>query len=458
VAEDLASKPIRETGGPKWGSVRARNVLRVPKAWVLPLAIPIVVISLVTAIYIGSVIDPVAHLRGLPVVVVDQDSGATSPSGQVTLGPSLVHALQSSKEVTSKLALKVTTLGNAEAAMGRGGAYAALVIPATFTASSLLDAGYPPPAGTHPPAAPDVELLENLRLGSLGVNLAAGVITPAIADASKALGAKLAAESTASVRSNPELSAQVADPIGLVSATYRPLPARSALGLSAFYVSLIAILAGFFAGNVINSSMDAALGYAATDMGPKWKFRVPLPITRRQTLVAKWSIGLVAAPILGGVIVAIAVGGFGMYAPNFGLLWLLLTLTALMATTGTLALLAAFGSMGQLLAMFLILYLSLTSSGGTVPTQALPAFYRVVGQVEPLRQTLGGAKDILYFGAQWHAGLSHAVLVLGIELVFWAALGLAFASWYDRRNYYRIQPEVLSYVHQAVAERRLKVP
>ncbi|HXW80273.1 MAG TPA: DUF3533 domain-containing protein, partial [Acidimicrobiales bacterium] len=234
--------------------------------------------------------------------------------------------------------------------------------------------------------------------------------------------------------------------------------ARSALGLSAFYVSLIAILAGFFAGNVVNSSMDAALGYAASDMGPRWKFRMPLPITRRQTLLAKWSIALVAAPILAGVIVAIAVAGFGMYAPNFGLLWLLLSLTTLMAVIGTLALLAAFGSMGQLLAMFLILYLSLTSSGGTVPTQALPQFYRVVGQVEPLRQTLGGARDILYFGAQWQAGLSHAVLVLGIELAFWAALGLTFARWYDHRNFYRIQPEVLRYVHQAVAERTSQAP
>jgi hypothetical protein len=70
-----------------------------------------------------------------------------------------------------------------------------------------------------------------------------------------------------------------------------------------------------------------------------------------------------------------------------------------------------------------------------------------------LRQTLGGARDILYFGAQWQAGLSHAVLVLGLELAFWGALGMLVVSWYDRRNFYRIQPQVLRYVQQAVAER-----
>jgi hypothetical protein len=67
--------------------------------------------------------------------------------------------------------------------------------------------------------------------------------------------------------------------------------------------------------------------------------------------------------------------------------------------------------------------------------QALPSFFRVTGQVEPLRQMLGGARDILSFGAQWEAGLSHAVVLLAIELVFWAALGLLAVSWSDRRNY-----------------------
>jgi hypothetical protein len=453
VAENPASNPAQGTNGPKWGSVRARNVLRVPRAWLLPLAIPVVVIGLVTAIYIGSVIDPVDHVHGLPVLVVDQDEGASSPSGHLVLGTSLVAALEHSEEVSSKLALTVTTLTRAEATMNAGGAYVAIVIPPTFTASALLDAGYEAPPGTHPPTTPDVELLENLRLGSLGVNLASGVITPAINDASKVLGSKLAAQSTAAVRANPVLSAQVMDPIRLVSTSYRPLPSRSALGLSAFYVSLIAILAGFLAGTVINSSTDAALGYAATDLGPRWKFRMPLPITRRQTLFAKWTMGAVAAPILAAVILVIAIGGFAMYAPNFGLLWLLLSLTTLMVTTGTLALLATFGSFGQLLAMVLILYLSLASSGGTVPAQALPEFFRAVGQVEPLRQTLGGARDILYFGAQWHAGLSHAVIVLAAELVFWAALGLLAVSWYDHRNLYRIQPDVLRYVQLAVADR-----
>ena len=69
-----------------------------------------------------------------------------------------------------------------------------------------------------------------------------------------------------------------------------------------------------------------------------------------------------------------------------------------MIATGTLALLATFGTIGQLLAMILLVYLSLASSGGTVPIQALPGFFNVVGHVEPLRQVLTGTRAIMYFG------------------------------------------------------------
>jgi hypothetical protein len=71
-----------------------------------------------------------------------------------------------------------------------------------------------------------------------------------------------------------------------------------------------------------------------------------------------------------------------------------------MIATGTLTLLAIFGSIGQLLAMILLVYLSLASSGGTVPIQALPGFFQIVGHVEPLRNTLLGTRAILYFGAR----------------------------------------------------------
>ena len=297
-------------------SVRVRSVLRVPKVWILPLAIPAIMIALVTAIYIGSVIDPIDHIQGLPVLVVNEDLGATTQLGPVNFGHSMVKALQGSRGVTERLNVRIATLQQAKAIMDRGAAYATVVIPSTFSTSVLLTAGFPAASGTSPPGIPDVRLLENTRLGSLGVSLAAGVLTPAIHDVSTTLGAELKSKSTAAVGASPELSAHLENPVTLTTTTYRPLPRHSALGLSAFYVALIAILAGFLGGTVINSSLDNVLGYATTDMGPRWRMRMPLPISRRRTLLAKWSVAVVAAPLLAGLILMVAIAGFGMYAPN----------------------------------------------------------------------------------------------------------------------------------------------
>ena len=161
------------TGGSSTGgAVRARRLLGVRELSIVPLAVPAVMVALIATIYIGSVINPTGHLHGLPVLIVDEDAGATTAAGHVVLGPSVVHALTGSEGVSSRLDLRVVSLVQAEQVMDQGGAYATLVIPKTFTASALLDAGYTAAAGT--PATATVQLLENQRLGSLGVNLAAG--------------------------------------------------------------------------------------------------------------------------------------------------------------------------------------------------------------------------------------------------------------------------------------------
>jgi uncharacterized phage infection (PIP) family protein YhgE len=129
-----------------------------------------------------------------------------------------------------------------------------------------------------------------------------------------------------------------------------------------------------------------------------------------------------------------------MDAPNFALLWAVLSLASLMVASVTLTLFAALGSIGQLLAMPWLVYLSLASSGGTVPTQALPAFYNFVGHVEPLRQVLTAARAVLYVGARGDAGLTNALVVLTLEILAAVVVGLLITGWYDHKRLYRLSP------------------
>jgi YhgE/Pip-like protein len=431
--------------------VSASELLRAKKLWLVPLLIASVFIALISAIYIGSVVNPTGHLHGLPVILVNEDRGAVVHGRRVDVGASLASGLRGSAALTSRLKLQSATLTQARTTMDKAGAYATIVIPATFTRSLLQAAAVHTP-GSQPPQA-KVELQENPRLGNLGVNLAAGVITPAIAQISPRVGKQLSGLASPQVLANAVLSAQLANPIALATTTYRPLPDHSALGLSAFYIALLSILSGFIGATLINSSIDSALGYATSEIGPRWQQRRPVAISRRQTLLTKWAVAAIVVPVLTAILVLVAAGALGMHAPHVFLLWLLATLAALMIATGTLALLAAFGAIGQLLAMILLVYLSLASSGGTVPVQALPGVFNVVGHVEPLRQVLMGTRAILYFGARGDAGLTHSLLVIAAELVFWAAVGLAVTSWYDRRKLDRISPDILSYVGQAIDRR-----
>ena len=54
--------------------VQARHLLRVRAVWVIPLVVASVVVAVMTTLYISSVVNPLAHLQGLPVAVVNQSS------------------------------------------------------------------------------------------------------------------------------------------------------------------------------------------------------------------------------------------------------------------------------------------------------------------------------------------------------------------------------------------------
>jgi Protein of unknown function (DUF3533) len=284
--------------------------------------------------------------------------------------------------------------------------------------------------------------------------LANGVLTPAVVQASHRIGRQLLAASGPAPAAAAATAAVLADPITLSSVEYRPLPPHSALGLSAFYIALLALMCGFVGATIINASVDAASGYATTEIGPKWRQRAPLPINRWQTLLTKWAMALPIAGLLTGLMLAVAIGPLGMDAPNGGLLWLFTWLAALSVAAGTLVLFAVLGTQGQLIALLIFVYLGLASAGGTVPIDALPGPLRLVSEIEPLRQILAGTRSILYFNAAGNAGLTRGLITATAGLIFWIALGTTVVRWYDRKGFHRIQPDLLAHIQKSIGAYR----
>jgi YhgE/Pip-like protein len=424
--------------------VRAQNLVGKARIWAFPALVGSLMIVLMTIIYFGSIVDPTAHLHGLPVWVVNQDKGATTSSGRLNLGNDVVGALKGSHAVSTKLSLKEVTLADAEAEMNKDNGYATIDIPSGFTESVLALSGAPTPSGKSTPL-PTIDLLTNSRAGSLGVSLATGVVEPAISEVSKKISAQVLKPAAANGSASTTPTALLEDPVTLESVPFRPLPAHSGVGLTAFYFALLIMMCGFLGATIVNSSVDAALGYAPNEVGPRWRQRLPLRITRWQTLLTKWVVAVAIMPLLTGLLLAVAAGVLRMDAPHWWYLWFFAWFTAAVVAIGTLVLFAALGSLGQLIALLIFVYLALASSGGTIPLQALAGFYRFVANFEPLRQILGGVRSILYFNSAANAGLSRGFTLTAIGLVFWLIVGVGITRWYDRRGLHRIEPDVLAY-------------
>jgi YhgE/Pip-like protein len=447
ASDESVTEPEHSDGQAPW---RWPDPFRVRSVWVPPLILVVIMVLVITLAYIGSAVNPAAHLHGLSVAVVNQDAGATVGAQRINLGDRLTAGLSGSRAVTSRLAVRRSTLAAVQERMDEGKTYAAVVIPPNFSASLAALAGIRPPAGQSV-SIPKIELLTNPRAGTLAVSLASGVLDPALAKASHTVGGKLLALDAARA-ANGVASPLLADPVTVSAVPYRPLPSHSALGLSAFYVALLTTFCGFLGAVVVNTSIDAVLGYATTEIGPVWRQRKPVQISRWHTLLAKWIMAVVLTAVLIALMLLAAVLLLSMDAPHVVMLWLLCWFAAAVIAIGTLVLFAALGTLGQLIALLVFVYLALASSGGTVPLNALSGFFRFFANFEPLGQILDGTRAILYFGARGVAGLTRAWVATGIGFVFWVALGAAVTTWYDRKRLYRMPPELMRYVDRAVAD------
>ena len=307
------------------------------------------------------------------------------------------------------------------------------------------------PRSKRPAPGPEIELLTNPRLGGVGVSLASGALGAAVPEISSHLADQVSPTTTCRPH-RPKRHARSSrlrylDPGELSPAARqrRPRPERVLYRPADDHVRLPGR-------TIVNTSVDVALGYSATEIGPRMETapsggHQPRPDPPHQVGGSRrGGAGAAALLLLAGVTVMNA------YAPHVLLLWLYVSFAAAVVAEGTIFFMAWLGSLGQVVAMLVFIYLSLASSGGTIPVQAVPAFYRFVSNFEPLRQVLGGVRSIIYFNAQGAAGLDHAWLMTGIGFVIWLVLGLAVTRSYDKRGLDRIESGLLAYINRVTDE------
>lgn len=130
--------------------MRATHLWKQPRGWAAVIVGGLLA-ALVTLAYIGPAADPQAHLRDLPMVLVDADEGTPTGSTTVRLGKELGTRIEDDARHDGRISWHtVTSLPEARRLLERGEADGALVIPQDFSRKALtLVAPGATPNGRH---------------------------------------------------------------------------------------------------------------------------------------------------------------------------------------------------------------------------------------------------------------------------------------------------------------------
>ncbi|MER6852962.1 DUF3533 domain-containing protein [Streptomyces flaveolus] len=418
--------------GQQQGLARALALARHGKLWLVPTVLCALVALLLTLLYMGGILDPNGNLRRLPIALVDADQGPPLPGQQQTLGAQVSRSVVASTPAGT-VQWRRLSQAQMQDQLASGKVYGALVVPADFSTSVA--------ALTTPRASarPSFTVLTNPGLGSLGSSLASQITQRAAHQASLTIGRQLTTRA-AGQGADATTRALLGDPIGVTTRVGHPIGRHSGLGLSAFYFTLLLVLTGFVGGNIINSGVDAGLGYTDNEIGP-WHTRRPtVRISRTQTLLLKMLITAGITVLTTSLLMIAAIAILGMDASHLPLLWIFSYCASLAVGLGVQAINAAFGGIGQVVSMFVFIALALPSSGATIPLHAVPGFYRFLALFEPMRQLSDGVRSILYFDARADAGLTRGWSMISIGVALALLFGFAMTFYYDRKGLDRLTP------------------
>ncbi|MEU1209980.1 ABC transporter permease [Nocardia sp. NPDC005825] len=411
-----------------------------PRVWLAPAVVVSLLMALLATMYLAYVVDPSKHLHGFPVALVDQDSGDVIGGQPTNIGKQINDALVQ-QIPADKFDLRVLGINEAQQQLNTGKVYGAIVIPSDFTKRLGIFAAASAVPGDV--TRPQITVFTNPRTGTFGSQVMQNIAGTALKQANDTVGQRLTAavntqlQPSGGVATLPGLSRlMLTAPIEVTVTPFHPLPGGTGGGITAFFYTMMVLLAGFTGAMVINGMVDSSLGFAPTEFGPWYVHYPPVPISRLRTLFLKWAIITGIAPMVAGIFLGIG-KWLGMPMDRPLLLFLYSTFAIIAVGITALSIVSALGTMGLLVNLVLFIVLGLPSSGGTVPVEAIPRPVAWLADFEPMHQVYLGVRAILYFNGDGSAGLSHACWMTLLGLVIGLLVGLIVTGYYDRKELHR---------------------
>lgn len=412
-----------------------------------PLAVLALLAALLGYMYLVYVADPEKNLHHFPIALVNQDVGETlGQPGQeqrVNFGEEVAAGLREAVPA-DKIDLRVLGITEAQRQMQTGAVYGAIIIPGDFSKRlGILGVGSVVPGDIERPI---LTFQTNPRTGAFATAIVNRITAQAFPQINERVGQQLTEQVTAQLAPPdggpaPELSGAtrltLAGPVHLVAEEYRPLPAGTGAGLTAFFYALLLLLIGVVGSMTIHTMVDSALGFTPTEYGPWYVHFPPTPISRFKTLLIKWGVMAVLA-VVASLVYLLVAKALGMPVDQPLGLFLYSAFAILAVGFTGLSVLAAIGSAGLLVNLILFIVLGLPSSGGTVPIEATPRSVAWLAEFEPMHQVFLAVRSILYFDGNWSAGLTRGFWMTLFGLFVGLAFGAIITRYYDYKGLHRV--------------------
>ncbi|MEV5838745.1 ABC transporter permease [Nocardia sp. NPDC052112] len=412
-----------------------------PRLWLPPAVIVTVVMAALAALYLGSTVNSSHDLDSFPIAVVNADTGATSTSGQhVDIGAQITDNLRKGVD-DNKFDLRFVSLAEAKEQMSKAKLYGAIVLPADLSEQLMTLTKSATSGGAA--QQPEITVYTNPLANTSSVSIVNSFASQALTEANQAVGGQLlAGAAQAQAQAQATTTGQplagtarivLSEPMKVHITPFNEVPDGTGAGLSAFYYALLLALAGFTGSLIATNLVDSLLGFTPSEIGPLYHMESPSGHSRLTTLIVKWGLMTGIAVVVSTVYLGIA-SWIGMPIGHPGQLWLFSVLMITSVAVVAQAILALLGGLGMVVNLFLFIVLSIPSSGGTTPLEAMPPAIRFLSHFEPMHQIYLGTRSILYFGGTWETGLGRSVIAGVITIVLGLFIGAFGTRAYDRRG------------------------
>ncbi|QOV11365.1 YhgE/Pip domain-containing protein [Viridibacillus arvi] len=382
-----------------------KRFLKTKSMWT-PVWMVSILMIVMAVIYIPIFSKATPNVQNFPIVIINEDTGSKVNGQQVDMGKIISKNIANSKDSTAIKWQTASTRADGLKILKNNKAYAALIIPKNYTASTLKLQGHLLQNKENTKQA-KLELIVNKAGGQFASGIAQSSLQAVATSISKSVTEQISGTLNSSKSTlSPENALVLANPIQINEKNISVV--KNDNGMTPFIMALLCMITGMMGSQMVNGYVDS-MHTALKTHGLKMKKHAVLnaEIIFGICMTALMSILLVICTFavykVGHTANLIAILGFLI----FGSMTMFMFFQVFNLFFGRWSLLIAFP----------INIMGIFASGGPIPVNILPSVHQIFSNILPTHHLVDGMRSLIYYDGRMASGLSSSLIALSIFLV-----------------------------------------